>query len=403
MLSLSVAIWSLRTPLGRGGTAHRLYQGTARPARVTTGAARLQSAAVLSADILRKDRSPDACRQPGPHDPAPRRPRGPARPRPRDVHRRPVRRWACSPSTAPTSSKSSSRAPATPCASLGPRRTGGRCSGRLRHAGGARSRSTCASHAARSWHSSLIEPSDIVIENFRPGTLERWNLGYEQMRAVNPGVILVRVSAYGQTGPYASRPGLRTDRAGVRRADLSRRHPDRPPVNPGSSTLADYAAGLFSTTAALAALDHRRRTGEGQQIDVSLYESIFRLCDVLPLEYDALGMVRERKAPTPTRRHTTTSQPPTANGSPSPARTTESFSDSTASWARLASATIRPSQRWASARRATTRSPSESQTGRASIRLPRFATCWTLPKSRTRLSPASPTSWTSRTFRREAP
>jgi succinyl-CoA:(S)-malate CoA-transferase subunit B len=66
-------------------------------------------------------------------------------------------------------------------------------------------------------------------------------------------------------------------------------------VNPGSATLADYAAGLFATTAALAALDHRRRTGEGQQIDVSLYESIFRLCDVLALEYDALGTIRERR------------------------------------------------------------------------------------------------------------
>ena len=141
----------------------------------------------------------------------------------------------------------------------------------------------------------LIESSDIVIENFRPGTLERWNLGYEQMRAVNPGVILVRVSAYGQTGPYASRPGFGRIAQAFGGLTYLAGHPDRPPVNPGSATLADYAAGLFSTTAALAALDHRRRTGEGQQIDVSLYESIFRLCDVLALEYDALGMVRERR------------------------------------------------------------------------------------------------------------
>ena len=141
----------------------------------------------------------------------------------------------------------------------------------------------------------LIEKSDIVIENFRPGTLERWNLGYEQMRAVNPGVILVRVSAYGQSGPYASRPGFGRIAQAFGGLTYLAGHPDRPPVNPGSATLADYAAGLFSTTAALAALDHRRRTGDGQQIDVSLYESIFRLCDVLALEYDALGEVRERK------------------------------------------------------------------------------------------------------------
>jgi crotonobetainyl-CoA:carnitine CoA-transferase CaiB-like acyl-CoA transferase len=141
----------------------------------------------------------------------------------------------------------------------------------------------------------LIERSDIVIENFRPGTLERWSLGYEQMRSVNPGVILVRVSAYGQTGPYAGRPGFGRIAQAFGGLTYLAGHPDRPPVNPGSATLADYAAGLFSTTAALAALDHRRRTGEGQQIDVSLYESIFRLCDVLALEYDALGIVRERR------------------------------------------------------------------------------------------------------------
>ena len=141
----------------------------------------------------------------------------------------------------------------------------------------------------------LIAQSDIVIENFRPGTLERWNLGFEQMQAVNPGVILVRVSAYGQTGPYASRPGFGRIAQAFGGLTYLAGYPDRPPVNPGSATLADYAAGLFSTTAALAALDHRRRTGQGQQIDVSLYESIFRLCDVLALEYDALGIVRERK------------------------------------------------------------------------------------------------------------
>jgi crotonobetainyl-CoA:carnitine CoA-transferase CaiB-like acyl-CoA transferase len=140
----------------------------------------------------------------------------------------------------------------------------------------------------------LIARSDIVIENFRPGTLERWHLGYEQMRAVNPGVILVRVSAYGQTGPYASRPGFGRIAQAFGGLTYLAGFPDRPPVNPGSSTIADYAAGLFSTTAALAALDHRRRTGEGQQIDVSLYESIFRLCDILALEYDTLGVVRER-------------------------------------------------------------------------------------------------------------
>ena len=140
----------------------------------------------------------------------------------------------------------------------------------------------------------LIEHSDVVVENFRPGTLERWDLGYERMREVNPGVILVRVSAYGQTGPYAGRPGFGRVAQAFGGLTYLAGFPDRPPALPGSSTLADYAAGLFSATAALAAKQHRDRTGQGQVIDVSLYESIFRLCDVIALEYDALGVVRER-------------------------------------------------------------------------------------------------------------
>jgi crotonobetainyl-CoA:carnitine CoA-transferase CaiB-like acyl-CoA transferase len=141
----------------------------------------------------------------------------------------------------------------------------------------------------------LIKQSDIIVENFRPGTLERWNLGYERMREVNPGVILVRVSAYGQTGPYSDRPGFGRIAQAFGGLTYLAGFPDRPPVLPGSATLADYAAGLFSALAALAAKHHRDRTGEGQQVDVSLYESIFRFCDVLALAYDSLGIVRERK------------------------------------------------------------------------------------------------------------
>jgi succinyl-CoA:(S)-malate CoA-transferase subunit B len=140
----------------------------------------------------------------------------------------------------------------------------------------------------------LIEHADIVVENFRPGTLERWNLSYDRMREVNPAVILVRVSAYGQTGPYAARPGFGRIAQAFGGLTYLAGFPDRPPANPGTSTLADYAAGLFAANAALAALEYRRRTGEGQQIDISLFESIFRLCDVLALEYDALGTIRER-------------------------------------------------------------------------------------------------------------
>jgi succinyl-CoA:(S)-malate CoA-transferase subunit A/succinyl-CoA:(S)-malate CoA-transferase subunit B len=158
----------------------------------------------------------------------------------------------------------------------------------------------------------LIRTSDIVVENFRPATLERWNLGYERMRAANPGVILVRVSAYGQTGPYAPRPGFGRIAQAFGGLTYLAGFPDRPPVNPGSATLADYAAGLFGAVAALAALRHRERTGLGQQIDLSLFESIFRLTDVLALAYDALGIVRERNG---SRAHATPhNHYPTADG-----------------------------------------------------------------------------------------
>src|SRR5918911_2494533 len=141
---------------------------------------------------------------------------------------------------------------------------------------------------------NMLPRIDIMVENFRPGTLERWNLGYERLREANPELVLVRVSAYGQSGPYASRPGFGRVAQAFGGLTYLAGYPDRPPVNPGSATLADYAAGLFGASAALAALRHRERTGEGQEIDVSLFESIFRLTDCLPLEYDTLGAVRER-------------------------------------------------------------------------------------------------------------
>jgi crotonobetainyl-CoA:carnitine CoA-transferase CaiB-like acyl-CoA transferase len=141
----------------------------------------------------------------------------------------------------------------------------------------------------------LVERSDVVVENFRPGTLERWNLGYDRMGEVNPGVILVRISAYGQSGPYASRPGFGRVAQAFGGLTYLAGFPDRPPVNPGSATLADYAAGLFGALSALAAKQYRDRTGRGQVIDISLFESIFRLTDILAPAYDALGLVRQRK------------------------------------------------------------------------------------------------------------
>jgi crotonobetainyl-CoA:carnitine CoA-transferase CaiB-like acyl-CoA transferase len=135
---------------------------------------------------------------------------------------------------------------------------------------------------------------DIVFENFRPGTLERWGLGYEDLCKANRGLIMVRISGYGQTGPARNLPGFgRTAHAFGGLTYLSG-FPDRPPANPGSATIADYAAGLFAAYGALTAVEHRNATGDGQIIDVALYEALFRIMDNLAVTYSANGTVRER-------------------------------------------------------------------------------------------------------------
>src|SRR5574337_409637 len=140
----------------------------------------------------------------------------------------------------------------------------------------------------------LVARSDVVAENFRPGTLERWNLGYEALRAANPGIIMVRISAFGQTGPYRERPGFGRIAAAVGGISYLSGHPDRPPVTPGTPTIPDYLAGVMGAVGALIALRHRERTGEGQVVDVALYEPILRMLDELIPVYGATGHVRER-------------------------------------------------------------------------------------------------------------
>ncbi|MEU4092805.1 CaiB/BaiF CoA-transferase family protein [Streptomyces sp. NPDC026673] len=139
----------------------------------------------------------------------------------------------------------------------------------------------------------LIRRTDVVLENFRPGTLERWDLGVEHMRAVNPSVILVRISGYGQTGPYRNRPGF----GAVAEAVGGLRHltgdPDRPPTRVGVS-LADSVAGLYAVIGALAALHRRAATGRGDVVDVALYEAVYSLMESLTPDYDAFGIERER-------------------------------------------------------------------------------------------------------------
>ena len=140
----------------------------------------------------------------------------------------------------------------------------------------------------------LAAEADILAENFRPGTMERWNLGWEDLHAVNRGLVMVRISAFGQTGPYRERPGFGRIAAAVSGVSYISGHPDRPPVSPGTPTIPDYLAGTMGALGALVALQHRQRSGEGQVVDVALYEPMLRMLDEMIPAYAGAGRVRER-------------------------------------------------------------------------------------------------------------
>ncbi|PVM87156.1 CaiB/BaiF CoA transferase family protein [Caulobacter endophyticus] len=139
----------------------------------------------------------------------------------------------------------------------------------------------------------LIATADILIENFRPGTLEGWGLGPEVLHAENPGLIIVRVSGYGQTGPYADRAGF----GGIGEAMGGWRHivgdPDRAPSRMGIS-IGDALAATYGCLGALAALRHRDATGQGQVVDSSLYEAVLQVMESLVPDYKVMGYIRER-------------------------------------------------------------------------------------------------------------
>ncbi len=139
----------------------------------------------------------------------------------------------------------------------------------------------------------LIGEADILIENFRPGTLERWNLDPAELRKANPRLIVVRVSGYGQTGPYASRAGFGGigEAMGGWRAIVG--EPDRAPARMGVS-IGDTLAATYGCMGALAALHHRALSGEGQIVDASLYESVLQVMESLIPEYAVAGYQRTR-------------------------------------------------------------------------------------------------------------
>jgi Predicted acyl-CoA transferases/carnitine dehydratase len=143
----------------------------------------------------------------------------------------------------------------------------------------------------------LVAGADIVCENFRPGTLEKWGLGYEVLKADNPGLILLQVSGFGQDGPYRNLPGFARIAHAVGGLSYLAGEPGGRPVVPGSTSLADYISGLYGVIGILLALRHRDRTGEGQAVDVALYESIFRVLDEIAPAYAMFGRVREPMGP----------------------------------------------------------------------------------------------------------
>ncbi|AYZ68184.1 CoA transferase [Burkholderia multivorans] len=139
----------------------------------------------------------------------------------------------------------------------------------------------------------LVADADVLIENFRPGTLEGWGLGWDALSAINPGLIMLRVSGYGQTGPYRDRPGFGV----IAEAMGGLRHltgePGRTPVRVGVS-LGDSLSGLHGLIGVLLALRHREQQGgNGQVVDVALYESVFNMMESLLPEYAVFGAVRE--------------------------------------------------------------------------------------------------------------
>jgi formyl-CoA transferase len=139
----------------------------------------------------------------------------------------------------------------------------------------------------------LVLDTDIVIENYRTGTLEKWGLGYETLKAINPSLIMIRVTGYGQTGPYSDRPGFGTLAEAYAGAAFISGYPDQAPLLPGFG-LADSTTGLMAAYLGLVAMAEKRRTGKGQYIDLAIYETLLTLIGPNVINYDQLGIVQQR-------------------------------------------------------------------------------------------------------------
>jgi len=139
----------------------------------------------------------------------------------------------------------------------------------------------------------LAQEADIIVENFRPGTLEKWNLGFDALAATNPRLIMVRLSGFGQTGPYKDRVGFGAIGESMGGMRYITGYPDRAPVRVGIS-IGDSLAAMYGAMGALMALHQRHKTGRGQVVDVALYEAVFSMMESMLPEFGMTGFVRER-------------------------------------------------------------------------------------------------------------
>ncbi len=139
----------------------------------------------------------------------------------------------------------------------------------------------------------LVREADVLVENFRPGTLEKWNLGWDVLSAINSKLVMLRVSGYGQSGPFADKPGFAAIAEAIGGLRYLIGYPDRAPVRTGVS-IGDTLASLYGVIGTMMALRHAEQTGEGQVVDVSLIESVLAVTESLIPEYGVDGTVRER-------------------------------------------------------------------------------------------------------------
>lgn len=141
----------------------------------------------------------------------------------------------------------------------------------------------------------LVEKSDVLIENFRPGTMEEWGLGWKDVSAINPGIIMLRVSGYGQTGPYRRRSGFAHIAHAYGGLSYLAGFPGETPVLPGTAPLGDYMSSLYGAIGIMLSLRHREKSGRGQVIDIGIYEAVFRQLDEIAAVYGLYGKIRERE------------------------------------------------------------------------------------------------------------